>query len=204
MDQVPYYIVFAGIDGAGKSTLHRTGLWQQGGFGTALPHIAPDEVSHERPAGRGSRLSRSSPGRLAAERSRNLMKVRASFCQETTLAEPLFVHNLARARALGYRILLYYVGIADPSAAEKRAGRMLRPGDQVAADAAEERFGASLRNLSAAIGLCDEVYIYDNTEQLRLEARFAGGQLRYRSTDDSPAWLDRLETAVSQEGVALP
>ena len=74
----------------------------------------------------------------------------------------------------------------------------------MAADAAEERFGASLRNLSAAVGLCDEVYIYDNTEQLRLEMRFAGGQLRYRSTDDSPAWLNRLETAISQEGVALP
>ena len=94
------------------------------------------------------------------------MKARASFCQETTLSEPLFVNNLARARALGYRILMYYIGIDDPAAAEKRAGRMLRPGDQIAADAAEERFSASLRNLSAAIGLCDEVYIYDNTEQL--------------------------------------
>ncbi len=41
---MPWYIVFAGVNGAGKSTFYRSGLWKTGSEPRHLERVNPDEI----------------------------------------------------------------------------------------------------------------------------------------------------------------
>ncbi len=40
----PLYVVFAGVNGAGKSTFYRTGFWREPGMPRSLARVNSDEI----------------------------------------------------------------------------------------------------------------------------------------------------------------
>lgn len=183
MPSAPYYILFAGVNGAGKSTLFRTGMWQHGDTDTALndlPRVNPDEILVENGWDSYSQSAQIKAARIAVERIGSHFARQESFNQETTLVGRSIMRNIRDACESGYRVVMFYVGVADPAIANERVlKRESLGGHFVASDVVDRRYKASLANLASAVSLCDEVYLYDNSNKLELEARFARGVLAY-------------------------
>lgn len=199
----PFYLVFAGVNGAGKSTLFRTGMWLHGGLPNALPRVNPDEIIAEMGWDWRNPSDQFKAGHEAAARIGSHLEHRESFNHETTLAGKATLKHLRDAAELGYRTVMFYVGVASPDLANERiAHRGAVGGHLVDAEAVERRFAASLSNLVSAIDVCDEVYLYDNTVLLELEARFAHGELVYANPSClTLAWVTNTLAALGYEEI---
>lgn len=203
----PYYILFAGVNGAGKSTLFHTGMWQHGSIESAkaLPRVNPDEIAAENDWNPNDRSAQLKAGRVAVERIRQHLSCHESFNQETTLTGRSIVRNIRLAHASGYRIIMYYVGLDDPAIANERVARRDALGGHfIPPETIARRYDASLTNLSAVVPLCEEAYLYDNSNKLELEARFARGVLMYMNPfERNHAWVTRTTEALGYVEIAL-
>jgi predicted ABC-type ATPase len=64
---------------------------------------------------------------------------------------------------------MFYIGVNDPSIAHCRVEhRMSIGGHGIDFETVQRRFVASLLNLKRAIGICDEVYLIDNSTRFEL------------------------------------
>lgn len=96
-------------------------------------------------------------------RKRCLEEVK-SFNEETTLTGKTILKTIDRAKELGYKIYLYYIGVDSPEIAKERVrNRVLKGGHDISSEAIEKRYYESLENLKKIISKCDYVKIYDNT-----------------------------------------
>jgi len=187
----PYYILFAGVNGAGKSTLFRTGLWEHGDIGTSLPRVNSDEIIVENGWDWRSESDQIKAGRVAVSSIREHFENRRSFNQETTLTGKSIMRNIRKARELGYRIIMFYLCVDDPAIANDRiVKRGSIGGHSIDADTIARRYDASICNLIESIDAYDELYLYDNTVNLELEARFKSGELAYfNPSEPGLAWV---------------
>lgn len=176
----PLYVVFAGVNGAGKSTFYRTGFWREPGMPRSLARVNSDEIVVEEGGDPCSNADQIRAGREALRRIDACLEGRKSFNQETTLTGRTCLRTIRRAREAGYRVVLYYIGIASAQAAIDRIEHRVSIGGHPIDEAAvRRRWAASLRNLSHAIDLCDEVTLYDNTVEFVALARWEGGVLSW-------------------------
>lgn len=189
----PLYVLFAGVNGAGKSTLFHTGMWHHGGISSTLPRVNSDEIIAEKGWDWRSEADQIKAGKEAVRRIRSHFENHESFNQETTLTGRSIMRNIQRAHDEGYCIVMFYVCVNDPAIANDRiAHRGESGGHLVDESVVKRRYDASLTNLTRAIELCDETYLYDNTVSLELEARFEHNLLAYFSTSTrNPPWLTR-------------
>ena len=190
----PYYLVFAGVNGAGKSTLFRTGLWQNGSLPGELPRVNPDEIILENCWDWRSESDQIKAGKEAVYRIRGYLERRESFNQETTLSGHAAVRTIRYAHDLGYYVVLFYVGLDDPSIANARiAHRGSVGGHLVKPSAVKRRYHSSLSNLVSVLDVCDEAYLYDNTVILRLAACFSQGEALYLDPERiDVGWVSRV------------
>lgn len=194
----PYYILFAGVNGAGKSTLYHTGLWQHGGASDNLPRVNSDEILAANGWDWSSAQDQMKAGRLAVQEIRRHFAARESFNQETTLTGNAIMRNIRKAHEDGYRIVMFYVCVDTPDRANERiAHRGETGGHSIEPETVARRYNTSLENLAAVIGLCDETYLYDNTVNLELEARFTFDQLAYfNPAEPHLDWIERVMEAL--------
>lgn len=176
----PLYVVFAGVNGAGKSTFYRTGFWRTPDVPSNLVRVNPDEIVV---AGGGDPLSPSDQLRAAREALRRIddcLERRKGFNQETTLTGRSCLKVIERARDAGYRVVLYYVGVASPETALDRVAHRVSVGGHPIDEATvRRRYVASLRNLSRAVALCDEATVLDNTVEFAVLAQWTRGVLSW-------------------------
>ena len=97
----PFYIVFAGVNGAGKSTFFKSDLWRTADMPTRMTRINPDEILRERGGDWLSRADTLAAGKKALHRIESCFDGLRSFNQETTLSGRLALKNIARAKELG-------------------------------------------------------------------------------------------------------
>ena len=81
----PLYVVFAGVNGAGKSTFYRTGFWREPGMPRSLARVNSDEIVVEEGGDPRSDADQMRAGREALRRIDACLEGRKSFNQETTL-----------------------------------------------------------------------------------------------------------------------
>ncbi len=176
----PVYVVFAGVNGAGKSTFYRSGTWGDGSMPRSMLRVNPDEILREEGLDWRSRSAQVEAGRQALALVDDAFSHGWSLNQETTLAGHVALKQLARARDLGYRIVLYYIGVPDADVAQRRiANRVGFGGHDIDPAIVQRRFRASLSNLSCAISLCDEVFLYDNSVAFKLIALWKNDLIRW-------------------------
>ena len=71
-----------------------------------------------------------------------------------------------KAKDLGYKIHLYYIGIDNPEIAKERVkNRIARGGHGISSNLIEKRYYESLQNLEKIIYQCDSIEIYDNSKK---------------------------------------
>ena len=172
----PLYLVFAGVNGAGKSTLYRSGIWHScaGGCAGSLGRVNPDEIALARGCGPVE------AGKIALAQIAEYFDAGASFCQETTLCGRSAANNIHKARELGYRVVVLYVGLASPELAiERIKHRVSVGGHDIHPDTVRRRYDASIVALSKVVHECDEAVLFDNTTLLCTIARWRHGTLRW-------------------------
>lgn len=116
----PTYLVFGGVNGAGKSTFFHTGFWRTDDLPTCLPRVNSDEIVICHGGDPRSDADQIKAGRTALALIGRYFESGTSFNQETTLTGHTAVRNIRRARAAGYRVVLYYIGVATPEDALHR------------------------------------------------------------------------------------
>lgn len=160
MSQPSLYII-AGCNGAGKTTASMTVLPEvlncrefvnADEIAKGLSPFHPEEVAIE-------------AGKLMLQRIDYLLKMRATFAIETTLATKSYRNLVARAKQSGYRVVLLFFWLKTPEMAEERvATRVASGGHDIPKDTIHRRYWAGLRNLfKIFVPIVDLWSLYDNS-----------------------------------------
>jgi predicted ABC-type ATPase len=156
---VPFILMIAGPNGAGKTTLI-SALRKRGvEFGE---YINPDDIATEL---QGSYDERVRQAQVIADRRRDAcIEAKHSFSFETVMSHPSKVDILARAKAAGFYVQLFFVGIDDPQTNIERVRlRVAQGGHDVPPDKIVPRWHRTMALLHRAIKIADQSFLFDNS-----------------------------------------
>ena len=181
--------LLVGGNGAGKSTFHRLVLEPLG-----LPFVNADRLAKiVYPA---AAEERSYEAAMLAEQQRNtLLLSGASFCFETVYSHPSKVDFTARAKALGYTVIMVLIHLEQAELnAARVAQRVQEGGHNVPTEKLLKRIPRLLDQVKMAIPLCDEVRVLDNSsaeDPFRPLLTIKLGQVECHQ-HPLPAWASQL------------
>ncbi len=148
---MPKLLVFAGPNGSGKSTI-TTGIKIIGEY------VNADTIK------KSLKCTDLEAAQIATETRENLLKNGSDFTFETVLSTTGKLDLIARAKSSGYYIVCVYVLTVSPKINISRvAKRVLLGGHPVPKEKIESRYICALTILPYLFGICDEIYIFDNS-----------------------------------------
>ncbi|MCB9032529.1 MAG: zeta toxin family protein [Chitinophagales bacterium] len=87
------------------------------------------------------------------------------FCFETVMSHSSKIEEIKEAKAIGYKVYLYFIATEHPDVNISRVeNRVQKGGHQVLEDKIESRYYKSLNNLIDAIKVADKSYVFDNSQ----------------------------------------
>ncbi len=190
----PQLWVVAGPNGAGKSTLVR----RHHKLAARLVVINPDDIALRiDPARRNEPIVQLQAGREALALRQDFLTKGIDFLVETTLTGKGELVLMAKARSVGFKVTLAYVGLlrAEMSAA-RVIERVRSGGHDVTDEDIYRRFSRSVGNLPSALKQADRAYLLDNSIRHRLLYATQGGRLMYRSANLPPWAQEALGTGL--------
>jgi predicted ABC-type ATPase len=153
------YIIFAGVNGAGKSSFYKL---NKNIF--SMKRINSDEILNKFGGNWKNENDQIKAGFITVKKIKKYIENGISFNQETTLSGQSIFQLIKLAKRNNFKITLYYVGLENPQIAKERIKIRIKKGGHGIDDiVVENRYYKSLNNLKKVISLCDEVFIYDNT-----------------------------------------
>lgn len=187
MASIKTYTVFAGVNGAGKSTLYAADSSTDLGV-----RLNSDELIREAGADWRSVEAQIEAGKRLLKLQQACFDDGLSCNRETTLCGSNIINSIKKAKELGYKIHLRYVGVSDPQIAKDRVKRRIELGGHgVSETTIEHRYEASVENFVKVYNLCDQINIYDNSgEYLVLAAYTINGKLQ--KTNAETEWVNEL------------
>lgn len=150
--------LLAGGNGAGKSTFYRTRLEPLGmafiNADVLAKQVFPNEAEE-----------RSYEAAKIAESMRlELLTEGRSFCFETVFSHPSKIDFIAKAKALGYEIVLVYIHLETTALNQARVSqRVSEGGHHVPDEKVISRIPIVIKNIKQVLPLCDFSYILDNS-----------------------------------------
>lgn len=192
----PIYTIYAGVNGAGKSSLYHTDPVM-----AEQKRVNVDEMVQKLGDWRDNKIQIEASKAAVREIKDNIEKG-ISFNQETTLSGKSVIGHIRKAKEKGFTVHMNYVGLDSAELARQRVqSRVEKGGHGIPDDLIVKRYTASLENLKQVLALCDTVHIYDNTQQYKRVGHLEKGAVLYK---DNCRWLDPIlqeyETArVSQQ-----
>lgn len=189
----PVLLVIAGPNGSGKTTVTvrlRAERWSHG-----VEYLNPDDIARDRFGDWNSPVATLDAARWTTARREALLAAGQGIAFETVFSSQDKVDFVARAKARGYFVRVFFIGTADPRInASRVAGRVMEGGHTVPIEKIIVRFGRSMANLAPTLRLADRVYVYDNSidgAEARLCARTFEGTLR-KIYGSLPTWVSDL------------
>ena len=178
---MPTYTIFAGVNGAGKTTLYSTLIQENHDFGV---RVNSDEIVISNGGDWRNKSDQAKAMKMAVKLIKDCMNKGISFNQETTLTGKSMINNILKAKSLGYKIIMNYVGLSSPELAIQRvAYRVSMGGHGIPEEDIKRRYYVSLSKLKELMPLIDELYIYDNSNHMNLVAKTIAGYLTLLDTD---------------------
>ena len=150
--------LLVGGNGAGRSTFYRLVLEPLG-----LPFVNADRLAQL--VYPDAAQERSYEAALLAEQQRNtLLLSGASFCFETVYSHPSKIDFTARAKALGYYVIMVVIHLEQAELNAARVVQRVREGGHnVPTEKLLKRIPRMLEQVKASIPLCDELRVFDNS-----------------------------------------
>ena len=142
--------LLVGGNGAGKSTFYRLVLEPLG-----LPFVNADRLArHVYPE---APKAHSYEAALLAEQQRNTLLLNgASFCFETVYSHPAKIDFVARAKALGYAVIMEVIHLERPELNAARVAQRVREGGHdIPTEKLLQPIPRMLAHVQASIPLCD-------------------------------------------------
>lgn len=176
------FYLFAGINGSGKTSFYKT-ISEGMDLGE---RVSIDETASLL----GSWLDpviQVRAGRIALQQAFDHIDAGVTFNQETTLPGAVIERQLREAKAAGFTVILYFLGVDTVETAIERVRRRVAKGGHGIPESLIRR---RWENMPAALGkilpYCDLAYFYDNTECFRQIVLLEGTRL----VDADPALPD--------------
>ena len=187
MESSKIFTIFAGVNGAGKSTLYAADDSSDLGV-----RLNSDELVREAGADWRSMQAQIEAGKRLLKMQQECFEKGISCNRETTLCGNNIITSIKKAKELGYKIHLRYVGVSNPQIAIDRVKRRMELGGHGVSEATiEHRYATSAENFLKIYDLCDQINIYDNSgEYLVLVAYCINGILQKTNADI--AWVNEL------------
>ena len=168
----PTMTVFAGTNGAGKSHLTQILGHKNKGIET----IDADAIA------RDLKVSNIAAGREAVKKVRDCISNGRDFSIETTLGGKNVLRQMEMAKAEGFQVDLYYVGLKSVDIHLIRVkNRVAKGGHDIPQEDIRRRYVTSQQNLPQAMRLADRTFIFDNTHVYQLQAEINRGKTTYQA-----------------------
>ncbi|MBP3194899.1 MAG: zeta toxin family protein [Cardiobacteriaceae bacterium] len=158
--------IFAGVNGAGKSTFYINQLEDDDFYGA---RINSDEIVREF-GDWNNPIDQNRAGRLAIKLRNSYLQKGIDFNIETTLSGHSIVKFIEKAKMYNYHITVFYVGLNSVELAKQRVAiRVAKKGHDIEEKTIERRFVQSFDNLVKIIPIADVLYFYDNSQVIANE-----------------------------------
>lgn len=152
--------LLTGGNGAGKSTFYRLFLEPRGIKFINADLIAKDMVP-EGPEGASYKASR-----LAERLRSSLLDQGLSFCFETVFSHVSKIDFTAKAKSLGYEVILVYIHLDSSDLNEARVSqRVSEGGHDVPSEKIRSRIPRTMANISKVLSLVDSAWLLDNSSR---------------------------------------
>lgn len=179
------YTLYAGVNGAGKSTIYDTI-----GFYGSKNRVNSDEILVLHGGDWRNEKDQIMAGRKAVRKIDCFIKQGISFNQETTLAGKSILRTIQKAREHKFFVNMYYVGLNSPELAIERVkSRVAKGGHGIEESVIKQRYETSLAMLKRVVPLCDTVIVYDNSKELDKIARYKNGS--WTLYNEKCEWFNR-------------
>ena len=181
--------VLAGGNGAGKTTFHRLFLAPRG-----LKLLNADMVSAEINPGSPEKAAYAA-AHLVSRLGEDLLHQGVTFCYETVFSHESKIDFVAKAKALGYKVILVYIHLDTPSLNEARVSqRVSEGGHDVPPEKTRSRIPRTMKQIAAALPLADEARLLNNScrqDPYREVAIVRRGR-RVKAADPLPEWAAEI------------
>lgn len=184
------YTIIAGANGVGKTSLYQI-LKNYDDLGE---RINVDEIVSLS----GSwmdKLLQIKAARTALSMSHKFIASGTTFHQETTLPGRVIQKQIKNAKANGFTVRLYYVGVESAEVSLKRVAKRVNKGGHGIDEATlRKRFESMPKALGEILPLCDTASFYDNTVRFR-QLALTRSDVLFDCDMDLPAWFNDLVTS---------
>ncbi len=175
------YNIVGGVNGVGKSSLVGSLKSRLNDFGTI---IDVDKINLKF---NGNRLE---GGKYAVQLINECIDKGITFTQETTLSGVRTEKTIAKAKAKGYFVRLYYVGLDSAKESLLRIeNRVKKGGHNIPREDVIKRFEHRFEDLNRILPYCDIAYFYDNFNGYREVANYKNGEIITLGSD-TPKWIE--------------
>ena len=183
--------LLVGGNGAGKATFYRTQLKPLG-----MPFVNADDIARD--VFPQAPEEHSYEAAKIAENLRNsLLEQGKNFCFETVFSHPSKIDFVAKAKALGYQVVMVFVHLEQSSLNKARVHQRIETGGHaVPEEKIETRIPRTIDNVLNALPLCDDVWVLDNSsvqEPYKKVLRIQGGNMQ-AFIHPLPDWASRFKT----------
>jgi predicted ABC-type ATPase len=177
--------VLAGGNGAGKSTFYRLFLAPRG-IRLLNADLIAVEINPESPEMAGYEAAY-----FISRLGEDLLDQGVSFCFETVFSHESKIDFVARAKALGYEIILVYIHLDTPALNEARVHqRVSEGGHNVPAEKTRSRIPRTMKHIATALPLADEAHLLNNSSRKDPYREVTVVKLgrRTKTVDPLPKW----------------
>lgn len=157
----PIYTIFAGINGAGKSTFYS--FLDKNEKEELGIRINPDEIAVSLGNFNDNKIQMLA-GKEAIRLISTCIKDKVNFNQETTLSSRASFRNIKKAKENGFRVHLIYIYLNNVNISKERVERrVIEGGHLIPNDVIERRYIKSLENLKILAKELDSFTFFDNS-----------------------------------------
>lgn len=180
------YTIIGGVNGTGKSSLTGVLKAETKDLGKI---IDVDKLNVEY----GDVLA---GGKAAVKLIDECIEKGLTFTQETTLSGRKTARTAQKAKAEGYVVRLYYVGLSSVDESLRRiANRVQKGGHDIPPLDVIRRFKSRYDDISAVLPFCDEAVFYDNENGFKAVAEYKNNELTVIGSA-APKWINELKERI--------